>query len=130
MGQLSWIFLSTPDPDVEYVVVATRGLMISWWNPLAIRSFLQYDKAINRQLSRTEKCVAYSLRVTPCPPEGWTLSVWEDIQSLRRFIKKDPHGEAMEVLAPQTKGHFKYTQWQSKGDNLPTNWEEVARHFD
>ena len=70
-------------------------------------------------------CTARNLR----PLEGSTISMWEDVESLRRFQKENPHGKAMQVLRADTKGEFQYTQCKIRGDSLPRTWQEAESRF-
>jgi len=126
MAEIAWTFRIQPNLEREYFVAATSGLVISWWNPLKVRAFLLYSQAIMEQLNRSAGCVGFALRTTFKPFEGWTISVWEDMESLRRFQMENPHGEAMEVLRSNTTRRFQYVQWKSYGDALPRTWEDAA----
>ncbi len=129
MAEIPWNFRSQTDPSRDYFVAFTIGLRLSWWNPLRLWAFHRYTQGIIEQLNQSAGCVGFSLRTTFRPFEGSTISVWEDIESLRRFQKENPHGEAMEVLSSDTKRWFQYTQWKSRGDALPRTWEEAEGHL-
>ena len=129
MAEIPWNFRIQPDPSREYFVAATSGLRISWWNPRRAWAFQRYTLGIIEQLNRSAGCVGFALRTTFRPLEGSTISVWEDIESLRRFQKENPHGEAMKVLSSDTKGRFQYAQWKSRGDALPRTWEEAEGYI-
>jgi len=125
MAEIRWNFQIQPEPGREYIVAATSGLRLAWWNPRRAWAFQRYSLAIAEQLNRSAGYVGASFRTTLRPLEGSTISVWEDIESLRRFQKEHPHGEAMEVLRSEAKGVFRFTQWKSRGDALPRTWEEA-----
>ena len=83
MAEIPWNFRIQPDPSREYLVAATSGLRISWWNPRRAWAFQRYTLGIIEQLNQSAGCVGFSLRTTFRPFEGSTISVWEDIESLR-----------------------------------------------
>ena len=126
MAEIPWNFRIQPDSSREYFVAFTIGLRLSWWNPLRQWAFYRYTQGVIEQLNRSAGFVGASLRTTVRPFEGSTISVWEDVESLRRFQKEKPHAEAMEVLlSSDTKRWFQYTQWKCRGDALPCTWEEA-----
>ena len=131
MAKIPWTFRIQPDPEREYFVVFTSGLAVSvsWRNLRKLWAFQQYTRRILEKLNQSEGCVAFALGAKIKSFEGSTISVWEDIESLRRFQKENPHGEAMEVLSPDLKGEFKVVQWKSRGDAFPRTWEEAEGHF-
>ena len=108
MAGIRWYFRNQPEPSREYFVVFTFGLRLAWWNPLRLWAFQRYTQGIIEQLNRSAGFVGASLRTTIRPLEGSTISVWEDVESLRRFQKENPHAEAMEVLSADTKRWFQY----------------------
>ena len=125
MAEIPWNFRNQPEPSREYFVTVTIGLRLSWWNPLRLWAFHRYTQGIIEQLNRSVGFVGASLRTTVRPLEGSTISVWEDVESLRRFQNENPHAEAMEVLSSGTKRWFQYALWKSRGDALPRTWEEA-----
>jgi hypothetical protein len=58
----------------------------------------------------------------------WTLSVWEDEESLMRFVGRNPHGRVMTDLIPHM-GQTKFVQWQVSGSDVPLNWEEAKNRM-
>ena len=127
MAKIPWTFRIQPDPNREYFVVFTSGLAVSmsWRNLRKLWAFQQYTRRILEKLKETEGCVAFALGGKIKSFEGMTISVWEDIESLRRFQKENPHREAMEVVSMDLTGKFQYIQWKSRGDALPRIWKEA-----
>ncbi len=71
-------------------------LDVSWLSlkPLwLIPRFMGYTRSIQRQLSGARGLVGYSLRGELLRPRFWTLSVWEDEDTLMEFARRAPHGE-------------------------------------
>ena len=87
--------------------------------------FQQYTRRILEKLNESEGCVAFALGAKIKSFEGLTISMWEDIESLRRFQKENPHKEAMEVVSMDLKGKFQYVQWKSRGDAFPRICKEA-----
>jgi len=127
MAKIPWAFRIQPDPNREYFVVFTSGLAVSvsWRNLRKLWAFQQYTRRILEKLNESEGCVAFALGAKIKSFEGSTISVWEDIESLRRFQKENPHREAMEVVSMDLTGKFQYIPWESRGDALPRIWKEA-----
>jgi len=131
MAKIPWTFRIQPDPNREYFVVFTSGLAVSvsWRNLRKLWAFQQYTRRILEKLNQSEGCVAFALGGKIKSFEGMTISVWEDIESLRRFQKENPHKEAMEVVKMDLKGQFQYIQWKSRGDAFPRTWKEAENRL-
>jgi quinol monooxygenase YgiN len=127
MAKIPWTFRIQPDPNREYFVVFTSGLAvsISWRNLRKLWAFQQYTRRILEKLNGAEGCVAFALGGKIKSLEGSTISIWEDIESLRRFQKENPHKEAMEVVSMDLKGKFQYVQWKSRSNAFPRTWKEA-----
>ena len=127
MAKIPWTFRIQPDPDREYFVVFTSGLAVSvsWRNLRKLWAFQQYTRRILEKLNESEGCVAFALGGKIKSLEGSTISIWEDIESLRRFQKENPHKEAMDVVRMDLKGKFQYVQWKSRDDAFPHTWKEA-----
>lgn len=127
MVKIPWTFNIQPDPNREYFVVFTSGLgvSVSWRNLPKIWAFQQYTRRVLEQLKQSAGCVGFALGAKIKSFEGLTISVWEDIESFRRFQKGNPHKEAMDVLSMDSTGKFQYVQWKSRGDALPRTWKEA-----
>jgi len=131
MAKIPWTFRIQPDPNREYFVVFTSGLAvsISWRNLRKLWAFQQYTRRILEKLNGSKGCVAFALGGKIKSLEGSTISIWEDIESLRRFQKENPHKEAMEVVKMDLKGKFQYVQWKSRSDEFPRTWQEAEDRF-
>jgi quinol monooxygenase YgiN len=131
MTKIPWTFRIQPDPDREYLVIFTSGLAIavSWRNLRKLWAFQQYTRRILEKLNESDGCVGFALGAKIKSFEGMTISVWEDIESLRRFQKEDPHKEAMDAVRMDLKGKFQYLQWKSRSDAFPRTWTEAEAHL-
>jgi Domain of unknown function (DUF3291) len=52
------------------------------------------------------------------------LSVWEDEESLMRFVGRYAHGRVMTDLIPHM-GQTKFVQWRVSRSDIPLNWKEA-----
>ena len=77
-----------------------------------------------RQLQKAKGLIGYSLHAEPLRRHFWTLSVWEDNESLMNFVRQVPHGRIMQLLAPQM-GKTEFVQWKVKAEDIPPNWNDA-----
>lgn len=118
-----WKMLVPADRTREYIALLS-------YLPLrryrAIPRFLQFSLRIQKQLRDTPGVIGYSFRAKLISRNFWTLSVWENEQSLMDFVTRIPHGEAMKAMIPHM-GPTKFTQWKVNASALPLRWEEAIK---
>lgn len=118
-----WITLAPAKSDREYLALLS-------YLPLKkhrmIPRFLRFTLQIQKQLRNTPGAIGYSLRAKLMSRNFWTLSAWEDENSLMEFVRKLPHGEVMKSLAPFM-GPTKFRQWKVSGATLPLRWQEAMQ---
>ena len=103
MPALPWKSFTTPEGDREYPALLSHLPLASF---RAMPKFFKFVFAIQRQLAESEGLIGYSLDAHPLAREFWTLSVWEDRDSLWRFVHKLPHSRAMQDLLPHMGGDW------------------------
>jgi hypothetical protein len=117
-----WKAFGEPDADSSYLVILTHLPVRQLWN---LPRFLNYTRKIRGQLeARPEGLVGYSLLAQPLRSDYWTLSAWEGPAALGRFLREDPHREAM-VELPKTLSEFKTWRWKATGTALPPSWDDA-----
>jgi hypothetical protein len=116
-----WKSFAAPENGREYVALLSY-LPLNKWR--AMPKFMRYVYQIWRQLADSEGLIGYSLDANVPSREFWTLSVWEDEESLMRFVGTNPHGRVMTDLIPHM-GQTKFIQWRVSGSDIPLNWEEA-----
>jgi hypothetical protein len=119
-----WRRLSPPEPDTEYLVMASRLPLRS---ATRIPWFLGLTVSVARQLERTPGLVGYALRAQPLARTFWTLSAWVDDAALAAFVRELPHRDVMVRLRRQM-GATRFVTWRVPGSRLPVAWDDaVAR---
>jgi hypothetical protein len=118
-----WIKFVVPDASREYFALLSY-LPLNKYR--AIPAFLKFTFQIQKQLSLTPGIIGYSLRAKPLSRNFWTLSAWVNEQSLRDFVVKLPHGNAMKAMTTHM-GPTSFTKWKVSGSALPLRWEEAMR---
>jgi hypothetical protein len=121
MPTIPWRAVRRPEPDAEFLVMASR---------LPLRSitkvplFMGLTVSVVRQLERTDGLVGYSLRAQPLAKTFWTLSAWTDEDALGAFAAAMPHVSVMAKLRPHM-GPTRFTTWRTAGTGLPIAWDDA-----
>jgi heme-degrading monooxygenase HmoA len=116
---LPWTARAEFEPGSEYFVMAS-------YLPLQKLSstvrFFRAVSAVRKQLADTHGLVGYTLRAKVLGHNYWTLSVWEDESSLRRFMRTPPHLHVMTSLKPFM-GATKFVTWNVAADDGRPGWK-------
>ena len=118
MPKTSWISFAPTKPDATYLALLS-------YLPLrhfrAIPKFFRYAAQTQRQLKTTHGIIGYALQARPFSRQFWTLSVWEDQQSLNNFVRQIPHSQIMQALAAHM-GETNFAQWTVTSAEIPPDW--------
>ena len=125
MPALPWKCFATPENDREYTALLTY-LPLSKWR--AIPKFVRYTSQIRRQLAGSEGLIGYALDANVLNRDFWTLSVWENEESLRRFVQRNPHGRVMTDLLPDM-GQTEFLPFKVNGSSIPPDWNDTKRRM-
>ena len=114
-----------PWTSISPAVAAKSYLALLSYLPLrhfrALPKFFRYTVQTQRQLKTTAGIIGYTLQARPFSRQFWTLSVWEDQQSLNNFVSQIPHSQIMQALAPHM-GETKFAQWTVTSSQIPPDW--------
>jgi heme-degrading monooxygenase HmoA len=125
MPALPWKEFQPIDPGRRYAAMASRLPLRAH---RSVPGFLLDAMRIRGQLAHAPGLVGYALDAQPARKTFFTISVWEDDQSLSRFAAGDPHRQLTKGLAPQMgPSHFEF--FQISGADLPLDWDEVRRRL-
>ncbi|WP_327312553.1 DUF3291 domain-containing protein [Streptomyces sp. NBC_01235] len=125
MPTLRWTTVSTPAPDTEAFVMASR-LEVRSLNDVP-RFFLK-SLAAWKQVSGAPGAYGASLIAQPLKRTFWTLSAWEDKDALYRYAKTEPHRSIMNGLRSTMKDSV-FTFWQVPAADLPIDWTDARRRL-
>ena len=125
MPTIPWRRLVAPQPDVHYVVMASRLPLRSY---RTIPHFLVLAASVMRQLERTAGVVGYSLRAQPTSKTFWTLSAWTGEAELGEFVRTMPHLAVMGRLRPHMET-TRFLTWTVLGTLLPIRWEDAIERL-
>jgi quinol monooxygenase YgiN len=125
MPTIPWRRTSSPEPDTDYLVMAS---MLPLRSITKVPWFAGLTASVLRQLERTEGVVGYSLRAQPLAKTFWTLSAWTDPGALEAFVRTLPHQAVMAKLRPHM-GPTRFTTWQAPGSALPVRWDDAVERL-
>jgi hypothetical protein len=122
---LPWKSFATPESDREYPAHLSHLPLTTF---RAMPKFFRFVIGIRRQLAHSEGLIGYSLDAN-VPGKGfWTLSVWEDRESLWRFVQRLPHSRAMTDLLPHMR-QTEFFHFEVEGSSVPPDWQETKRRM-
>ncbi|MFJ8109658.1 DUF3291 domain-containing protein [Streptomyces sp. NPDC096132] len=125
MPTLRWTTVSTPAPDTEAFVMASR-LEVRSLNDVP-RFFLK-SLAAWKQVSGAPGAYGASLIAEPLKRTFWTLSAWEDKEALYTYARTEPHRSIMNGLRSTMKDSV-FTFWQVPATDLPIDWTDARRRL-
>ena len=120
-----WKQVGTVDPEREYVAFTSRFYLRS---PLRVPAFLRQSSQIEKQVDAAPGIVGWSLGANLLTLEFYTLSAWENVESLRTFIASSAHGQARSKFAGDMRADSIFVQFTVSGSELPLTWADaIAR---
>ena len=125
MPALPWKSVTTPESDRDYPALLSHLPLATF---RAMPKFFGFVSGIRRQLAESEGLIGYSLDAHVLAKEFWTLSVWEDRDSLWRFVQRMPHSRAMQDLLPHM-GQTEFFHFEVNGSSVPPDWQETKRRM-
>ena len=88
--------------------------------------FWDYVMEVNDYLPKYKGYLGHSIRRVVLGKEGWTMTVWENEQSLNGFIRGDLHQKAIEKsLNAVAKARF--ARATVKRSEVPISWEKAEQ---
>lgn len=125
-----WSQRSVVDPGREYIAFTSAFHLQSL---LRVPAFIRRANKIMKQVDASPGIVGWSLGFNLFTLDFYTLSVWQDNDSLRRFVREGDHLTSLsefehDMRKPSTFVHFKLS-----GRDVPVKWKDAlgrlrARH--
>ena len=132
MARLGWIRVKDVPTGRDSVVLGSR-LELRRFRHLT--GFLVAAVRIRRQVRRSPGALGVSLIAHPTRRTFWTLSAWEDQESLDDFVRTAPHSQVMERFHARL-AQASFTTWNVPTKQLPEPrsageelWREVERRL-
>lgn len=104
----------------EFVCVATFLPLKSWRYliPFAILS-----RKVLKQIKNNEGIANYAVKANLSKKKFWTLSIWNDHESLKRFVPEEPHATAIKKFTEWAGEGSAFVEWKSASKEI--NWSEA-----
>ena len=125
MPALPWTSFTEAEDDKNYPALLSHLPLATF---RAMPKFIRFVFGIRRQLAESEGLIGYSLDAHPLVKEFWTLSVWEDRDSLWRFVQNMPHSRTMTDLLPHM-GQTSFFHFEVNGSSVPPDWQATKRRM-
>ncbi|HSA53849.1 MAG TPA: DUF3291 domain-containing protein [Yinghuangia sp.] len=125
MPKLGWI---TPHPAPEHGRVLVMASRFELTSRRHVPAFLARSLASWKQVKAAPGAYGAALDAQPLRAVFWTLSAWHDRESLYRYAKTDPHGDAVRAMRPMM-WSFTHVFWETDAGGLPIGWDEAKRRL-
>lgn len=120
-----WRWGATVESDREYVAFTSRFFLKS---VLRAPVFVRRSIGIMSQARTAPGLIGWSLASDLFRLEFYTLSAWEDAESLRRFVQNAEHGTALAEFEGDMRRKSIFVYYKVLGRDLPLKWKDaVAR---
>jgi hypothetical protein len=119
-----WQQVAAIEPDREYVAFTSRFFMRS---PGRVLKFLSRTGPVESQLREARGLVGWSLGANLLRLEFYTLSAWEDLESLMQFAHEAEHGAVVREFAGDMRRESLFVHYTVKGRELPLSWKEAVK---
>lgn len=110
------------DPGRDYIALITYLPLTTHW---VIPKFLYLAGQIQKQLAESDGAIGYALIAYILKKEFWTMSVWEDDDSLSKFVKTGAHLKTMRELSRYLSDKRKFVKVNIKGSEIPLPWDRA-----
>ena len=108
--------------QTDYTCVATFLPLKSWKYML---SFQRLSSKVLKQIKENEGAANYAVRADLLKKHFWTLSIWKDQDSLRRFIMTEPHATAVKKFTEWAGEGSAFVEWSSPENTI--DWPEAFK---
>jgi quinol monooxygenase YgiN len=113
------------EKQTDYTCVATFLPLKNWKYML---SFQRLSSKVLKQIKEDEGAANYAVRANLLKKHFWTLSIWKDQNSLRRFIMTEPHATAVKKFTEWAGEGSAFVEWSSPENTI--DWSEALRKLE
>ena len=93
------------------------------------KAFGDHVDGIMDQLDTQPGYIGGALRARVMGSERWTLTVWEDEESMHAFVLEGAHRQALETSGTVIDG-VRSAMWTLSSEEVPPSWDEALSHLD
>jgi quinol monooxygenase YgiN len=124
MPEIKWtpVGKNKPDPGREYLALISYLPLTTHF---IIPKFLYLTGQIQKQLAESEGVLGYSLIAYILKKEFWTMSAWEDDDSLSKFVRTGAHLRTMRELSRYLNAERRFIKVSVKGAEIPMPWDRA-----
>ncbi len=122
---MPWKSFAAPREDKEYVALLS---FLPLKRYRKIPKFAGLTMETMRQLAKSRGLIGYSLGAELMLKRFWTLSVWDDRQSLMDFVGQIPHSRIMQELASHM-DKTGFAEWTVRASEIPIPWAAALPHL-
>jgi quinol monooxygenase YgiN len=124
MPATNWINPNNIDPEQEreYIALVTYLPLTGYFK---FPSFFKYVSRIQVQLRTAPGLIGYKLRADILTKKTYTVSVWEDRDSLFSFVGSGAHKKTMAEIPGYLGKDRKFVEVKIKGREIPPGWDWV-----
>ncbi|MDE3109031.1 MAG: hypothetical protein KGL02_03720 [Acidobacteriota bacterium] len=119
MPALPWKSFAKPEEGREYAALLT---FLPLKHFRALPQFMLLTFQTQRQLASSKGLLGYALDADVSRRNFWTLSAWEDRQSIMKFAHAMPHEGIMKKLAPAMR-QTQFIYWNATAREIPLRWD-------
>lgn len=124
-GGTAWRWFAEPEPDREYLALATY---LELKSAFGLPRFEWHSLRVHRAMGRAPGLVGFSFS-GKFPTRYWTLSVWESGRDLGRFVRAPIHAKAKSATTPLM-ARFDTARWKVAGQSIPPDWSEAKARLE
>lgn len=121
-----WEEKKTKDMNLEKEVIVGLTYIEAGVDSAKNKIFWKNTFEVKNKLKDYPGYIGGSIRKEIFGNRGWTMSVWEDEESLEKFVYGERHQRAIEVGMPALI-KTKFARVKVKRSKIPLDWEEVER---
>ncbi len=104
----------------EFICVATFLPIKSWKH---IIPFMMLSSKVLKQIKNSKGIVNHDVKANFAKKFFWTLSIWNDKESVRLFVPAEPHATAIKKFTQWAGDGSAFVEWTSNSKEI--NWPEA-----
>jgi Domain of unknown function (DUF3291) len=113
-----------PSTGGDFVSVATFLPVRRW---VDVIPFLRMSSKVTGQLMKSD-VIRFGLKTDLLHKRFWTLSVWADRESMRRFVAAEPHATAARKFAKWAGQGAAFAEWKNNDGSI--NWDDAMERLE
>ena len=117
-----WKQCTSAEPQREYLAFTSRFFLKSLRRGPA---FLASSFRIMNQANAAPGIIGWTLGMDLLRLEFYTLSAWEDAESLRHFVRSGSHMSALQVFEKDLRRKSILVYYKVLGQDLPLTWKDA-----